>query len=856
MVDNVITTGFVFQKLGGGNINTIKFLGNTLFASGNLGLGVPSPAEKLDVAGNLKVSGPLTNGIIFADGSKQTVAATGGGGGGVGGSGTLNFLPKFTPNGTTLGNSLISDTGTNVGIGTAAPAAKLDVVGNVNLSGNLALPNTTGASTGVITLGGTRILHNFGANNTFVGQYAGNFTMTGTSNTASGAGALGSNTDGGGNTASGALALYSNIGGNYNTASGWTALGSNTTGGGNTASGALALRFNSEGNGNTASGWRALYANNTGLNNTASGYQAGYTLNPANANTIGSNNTFIGSNSGPGVPSASNLQNATAIGANAVVSASNALVLGGITGTNGGTSVNVGIGTATPGQKLTVAGTIESTSGGFKFPDGTTQTTAGGGGGGVGGSGTTNFVPKFTAGTTLGNSLIFDTGTNVGIGTAAPLAPLTVGNIGNWDVASGWGDFSLTNGTVGLSIGVATGGGGTGDVRLFSKGGTQRLFFGGPTNGETMTISGGKVGIGTTSPAYRLDVAGTVAGTDTAPSGVTYGVYGQSDSTGGVGVLGIATALTGTPYGGFFQSDAIDGTGVLGRATDGTGFNRGVWGASASTSGRGVYGNATASSGETYGGYFESASDAGRGVYGNATATSGTTYGVMGVSSSTGGKGVYGGAWGNSGINYGVYGVTNSASGYGVYSGNNARVVGNLTVDGNLQVSGGTKNFKIDHPLDPANKYLVHAAIESSDVMNLYNGNAVLDENGEAWVSLPEWFETLNRDFRYQLTAIGAPGPNLYVAEEIQGNRFQLAGGKPGMKVSWQVTGIRHDPYLEAHRMKVEEDKPQDERGLYLHPEVYGQPQEKGIVYAHRPPEVAPPAKATDSSATLAQAQR
>ncbi|OFV96997.1 MAG: hypothetical protein A3H94_06075 [Acidobacteria bacterium RIFCSPLOWO2_02_FULL_60_20] len=57
------------------------------------------------------------------------------------------------------------------------------------------------------------------------------------------------------------------------------------------------------------------------------------------------------------------------------------------------------------------------------------------------------------------------------------------------------------------------------------------------------------------------------------------------------------------------------------------------------------------------------------------------------------------------------------------------------------------------------------------------------------------------------------------------------------MKVSWQVTGIRQDPYAEAHRIKVEEDKPADERGYYLHPEDYGQPKEKGINYAHRPPD-------------------
>jgi hypothetical protein len=156
---------------------------------------------------------------------------------------------------------------------------------------------------------------------------------------------------------------------------------------------------------------------------------------------------------------------------------------------------------------------------------------------------------------------------------------------------------------------------------------------------------------------------------------------------------------------------------------------------------------------------------------------------------------------------------------------------GDVQVYGNLFKSSGS--FKIDHPLDPANKYLYHSFVESPDMMNIYNGNTVLDKHGKAWVTLPEWFETLNREFRYQLTAIGAPGPNLYIAKEIRGNRFHIAGGRPGMKVSWQVTGVRQDPYAEAHRIKVEEDKPSDERGYYLHPEDYGQPKEKSVQYAH-----------------------
>ena len=174
-------------------------------------------------------------------------------------------------------------------------------------------------------------------------------------------------------------------------------------------------------------------------------------------------------------------------------------------------------------------------------------------------------------------------------------------------------------------------------------------------------------------------------------------------------------------------------------------------------------------------------------------------------------------------------------------SGTQLTVAGNtnlsgLTVNGNsqfnanaqftsLSVSGSfsapNKQFKIDDPIDPANKYLYHSSIESSEMMNLYSGTVALDKRGNAWVQLPDWFEALNKDFRYQLTAIGAPGPNLYVAKEISDNRFKIAGGKPGMKVSWQVTGVRHDAWADAHRMQVEVDKTGKERGTYLHPELF-----------------------------------
>jgi hypothetical protein len=161
-----------------------------------------------------------------------------------------------------------------------------------------------------------------------------------------------------------------------------------------------------------------------------------------------------------------------------------------------------------------------------------------------------------------------------------------------------------------------------------------------------------------------------------------------------------------------------------------------------------------------------------------------------------------------------------------------------IAADGEVFVSGMTKPagaFKIDHPLDPANKYLYHSFVESPDMMNIYDGVVRLDGNGQAVIALPDWFGALNRDFRYQLAAIGAPGPNLYVAEEISDNRFKIGGGRPGGKVSWQVTGIRQDAYANAHRIPVEQDKPAAEKGTYLYPELFGSPQEKGLTVLSGP---------------------
>jgi hypothetical protein len=142
--------------------------------------------------------------------------------------------------------------------------------------------------------------------------------------------------------------------------------------------------------------------------------------------------------------------------------------------------------------------------------------------------------------------------------------------------------------------------------------------------------------------------------------------------------------------------------------------------------------------------------------------------------------------------------------------------------------------FKIDHPLDPENKYLNHVSIESPDMKNIYDGNVVTDENGEATVDLPAYFEALNRDFRYQLTVIGTFAQAI-VADEINGNRFLIRTSAPNVRVSWQVTGIRKDPWANKYRVSVEVEKSELERGYYLHPEAFNQPEERGVQWARNP---------------------
>jgi hypothetical protein len=287
------------------------------------------------------------------------------------------------------------------------------------------------------------------------------------------------------------------------------------------------------------------------------------------------------------------------------------------------------------------------------------------------------------------------------------------------------------------------------------------------------------------------------------------GVLGRSDS--GTGVVGRSDSLFGV-HG---QSPTV--AGVVGESTSGTG----VWGRSGS--GAGIVG--TTANHDAAGVRGENSSG-GHGVEGQSVGTLtaihgsniGTGIGVIGESAV--GVGVW--AIGASG----VMGLNNSPTGAGIEgsafnaAGLAGRFNGRVQVIGNLSKSSGS--FQIDHPLDPENKYLYHSFIESPDMMNIYNGNVITDEHGEAMVTLPDYFEALNRDFRYQLTVVGQFA-QVIVASKIKDNGFTIKTDKPGVEVSWQVTGVRQDAYANAYRIPVEEEKPASERGRLLHPEAYGQ---------------------------------
>ena len=136
-------------------------------------------------------------------------------------------------------------------------------------------------------------------------------------------------------------------------------------------------------------------------------------------------------------------------------------------------------------------------------------------------------------------------------------------------------------------------------------------------------------------------------------------------------------------------------------------------------------------------------------------------------------------------------------------------VNGVVKIDGNLHITG-TKAFQIDHPLDPDNKFLVHSCVEAPERLNIYSGTIVTDDQGFAEVQLPDYFNVLNVNYRYQLTVIGQTFARAVVWEEINhAGTFTIRSEEPHLKVSWQVSGARNDKYAREHPIQVVVDKPQ-----------------------------------------------
>jgi len=312
-----------------------------------------------------------------------------------------------------------------------------------------------------------------------------------------------------------------------------------------------------------------------------------------------------------------------------------------------------------------------------------------------------------------------------------------------------------------------------------------------------------------------------------------------ADSPPGVqGVFEVTDTANGPANGNAPPDPTTIPTAVLGLAT-GTGITAGVVGEATNSDGVGVIAINTAAVGDEVPVLIAwSQATSGNVSLIDAMASAPNTRGLGLHFAVTPSRGIIQANVGPNGSETTVFSVDGSgniqAPSIGTGNGSNFVVNGNLQVTGGISKAGGT--FKIDHPLDPAHKVLSHSFVESPDMKNIYDGVATLDARGQAWVNLPDWFEALNNDFRYQLTAIGAPAPHLYIAQEVHRNRFKIAGGTPGGKVSWQVTGIRQDAYARKHRIKVEEEKPADEQGFYLYPDSYGQPEEKGVAWARSHP--------------------
>ncbi|MFN8366142.1 MAG: hypothetical protein U0Y96_02745 [Candidatus Kapaibacterium sp.] len=372
--------------------------------------------------------------------------------------------------------------------------------------------------------------------------------------------------------------------------------------------------------------------------------------------------------------------------------------------------------------------------------------------------------------------------------------------------------------------GVATGNGNAGFFQISNAASTSSV----------MNVTTNGIGSGVT--VQLTNASNGARGLDVLQSGVGPGVF--ATSAGGNAVWGITSSISAAGVIG----DNTFGEAVVGRNRGGNGVGAvvgrndssgyGVRGFN-TKNGYGVLGQAGISGGTGVGGRFENVNAANTSSA-CEVATNGNANGLKVtnsaatldngkaaiLSTTTDGTAISGTTNGTTTSDAGIRGTAANANAYAAY------FSGKVHVAGTLSKTAGT--FKIDHPQDPANKYLVHSFVESPDMMNIYNGNIVTDGNGKATVTLPSYFEAENINFKYQLTVIGQFA-QVIIAKEVSGNQFEIMTDKPNVKVSWQVTGVRNDVFAQQNRYVDVVEKEEENKGYYVYPQGYGQPLSKGI---------------------------
>jgi len=746
-------------------------------AKGGVGIGTNNPTAALEVAGTVYST---NGGFRFPDGTTQTTAASGGGA----------FLP---------------------------------------LTGGIMIGPITSTGNPSITMG----KGNFGSGNTNSGD---NAFVAGLGNSAISQGSVVSG--GGHNTASG---LFSTVGGGGGSL---TTYGNTASGDYSTISGGVANR--SSGPISTIGGGQSCLASGTYA--TVGGGYADTATGRASVVTGGENNSAKGdwSFAGGHQAKANNLGSfvwADGTAADFSSTGNNQFLIR----ANGG----VGINTSYPTAPLQVAGIIYSSSDGFKFPDGTIQTTAAGGAGG-----NADMVDGFHASSTPGPNrlLALDANSNFVVTGSSTTAIIKGAS------TSGPGVHGVSDESIGV-FGECLGTGNPSATAYGIRGYARNAFTGDVVGGDFAAQSGGSgnhYGLTAWSSASSAGLSrGVHAQASNSGSGPVYGGHFEATSAGTGSHYGLYTASSAssatTARGAYVLSTNTGSGDVIGAdivaQTGGTGNHYGITAyadANNTNVTRGVLSSAgNLGSGQVIGGDFYAKSGGTGDHFGIAAASDASnaslSRGVYSYASNLGTGIVVGGRFdaktGGTGLHYGAFCAASGGSdAIGIFAtasgGSTTTYAGYFS--GNVGVTGtiyaGTKSFRIDHPVHPEDMYLQHVSVESPDMKNVYDGVVQLGANGEATVTLPDYFEALNRDLRYQLTCIGGFAP-IYVAEKVNGNRFKIAGGTPGLEVSWQVTGVRQDKYAEANRIQVEVNKQPEEQGKYLYPELYGQPKERGLNY-------------------------